>query len=133
MHTPNLITSKQQDYEGDQLRQLVQSLCPSIYGHELVKAGLLLALFGGVRKNAEDEDQQQGSSSSSGLPEAGKGEGRVAIRGSIHVLVVGDPGLGKSQLLQVGVITKMMLSQNRKKRQREHDETGTWTRVCTCV
>jgi hypothetical protein len=29
----------------------VHSLCPTIYGHELVKAGMLLALFGGVRKN----------------------------------------------------------------------------------
>ncbi|MEW5300243.1 MAG: hypothetical protein WDW36_003185 [Sanguina aurantia] len=86
-----------EDYEGDQLRQLVQSLCPSIYGHELVKAGLLLALFGGVRKNAEDEDQSGGGSRA---PGAAAGDARVAIRGSIHVLVVGDPGLGKSQLLQ---------------------------------
>jgi len=39
--------------------------------------------MGGVRKNE-------------GVP------GRVAIRGDIHVLLVGDPGLGKSQLLQVG-------------------------------
>jgi hypothetical protein len=38
--------------------------------------------MGGVRKNE-------------GVP------GRVAIRGDIHVLLVGDPGLGKSQLLQV--------------------------------
>ena len=68
--------------EGDQLRQLVHSLCPGIFGHELVKAGLLLALFGGARK-------------------APVGEGEVALRGDIHVLVVGDPGLGKSQLLQV--------------------------------
>lgn len=43
----------------------------------------MLALFGGVRKNV-------GHSC------------RVPIRGDIHVLVVGDPGLGKSQLLQVG-------------------------------
>lgn len=92
-----------QDYEGDQLRQLVQSLCPSIYGHELVKAGLLLALFGGVRKNAEDEDQSGGGSSKA-PGAAAAGEVRVAIRGSIHVLVVGDPGLGKSQLLQVGLL-----------------------------
>lgn len=65
----------------ERLALLVQSLCPHIYGNETVKAGLLLALFGGVRKNE-------------GIP------GRVPIRGDIHVLVVGDPGLGKSQLLQ---------------------------------
>ena len=29
---------------------LVASLCPSIYGHEEVKAGLLLGLFGGSVK-----------------------------------------------------------------------------------
>lgn len=28
-----------QTCEGDQLRQLVHSLCPSIFGHELVKVG----------------------------------------------------------------------------------------------
>eukprot|EP00775_Hariotina_reticulata_P012205 gene12205-12342_t len=68
-------------YEGDQLRQLVAALCPSIYGHEVVKAGLLLSLFGGVRKH-------------------GNNANRVAIRGDINLLLVGDPGLGKSQLLQ---------------------------------
>ncbi len=70
--------------EGDQLRQVVHSLCPTIYGHELVKAGLVLALFGGVRKVANTPD-------------------KVPTRGDIHVLIVGDPGLGKSQLLQVGL------------------------------
>ena len=64
------------------LRLLVHSLCPTILGHELVKVGLLLALCGGVRK---------------GLGEAN----RVPTRGDVHVLVVGDPGMGKSQLLQV--------------------------------
>ena len=59
---------------------LVTSLCPSIYGHELVKAGLVLALFGGTSKFANDST-------------------RVPIRGDPHVLVVGDPGLGKSQML----------------------------------
>ncbi|GAX76612.1 hypothetical protein CEUSTIGMA_g4058.t1 [Chlamydomonas eustigma] len=69
------------EYDGDQLRQLVHSLCPSILGQELVKAGLLLALMGGVRKGG-------GTANS------------VPTRGDIHVLVVGDPGLGKSQMLQ---------------------------------
>ena len=55
---------------------LVSSLCPSIYGHELVKAGLLLALFGGTSKYTNDS-------------------AFVPVRGDPHVLVVGDPGLGK--------------------------------------
>jgi DNA helicase MCM8 len=54
---------------------MVNSLCPSIYGHEMVKAGLLLALLGGSPR------------------ETGFG------RSDIHILVVGDPGLGKSQML----------------------------------
>ncbi|KAG1667273.1 hypothetical protein FOA52_012562 [Chlamydomonas sp. UWO 241] len=71
-----------EEHDGDQLRQLVLALCPSIYGQELVKAGLLLALCGGVRKGADS------------------GPNQVPTRGDAHVLVVGDPGLGKSQLLQ---------------------------------
>lgn len=58
---------------------LVQSLCPDIYGNELVKAGLLLALFGGTPPSAAAD---------------------VSVRSDIHVLVVGDPGLGKSQMLK---------------------------------
>ena len=34
-------------------RLLVHSLCPSIYGHELVKAALLMALFGGLLRDEE--------------------------------------------------------------------------------
>ncbi|KAH9621154.1 hypothetical protein KSS87_006341 [Heliosperma pusillum] len=65
----------------DVFRQIIQSVCPSIYGHELVKAGITLSLFGGVRKHSMDKN-------------------KVPVRGDIHVIVVGDPGLGKSQLLQ---------------------------------
>lgn len=55
---------------------MVNSLCPSIYGHEMVKAGMLLSLFGG---------------SNCALNQT---------RGDIHILIIGDPGLGKSQMLQ---------------------------------
>ncbi|CAN6581092.1 unnamed protein product [Malus baccata var. baccata] len=70
-----------EEHGPDTFRQLLQSICPSIFGHELVKAGILLALLGGVRKNSNDQN-------------------KVPVRGDIHVIIVGDPGLGKSQLLQ---------------------------------
>lgn len=67
--------------EENLLKLVVNSLCPVIFGHELVKAGLTLALFGGSQKYADDKN-------------------RIPIRGDPHVLIVGDPGLGKSQMLQ---------------------------------
>ncbi|XP_074531803.1 DNA helicase MCM8 [Halichoeres trimaculatus] len=62
------------------LRLIVHSLCPAIYGHLLVKAALALALFGGRQKNTDKNS--------------------VPVRGDPHILIVGDPGLGKSQMLQ---------------------------------
>uniref|UniRef100_A0A8D1F4G2 DNA helicase MCM8 n=1 Tax=Sus scrofa TaxID=9823 RepID=A0A8D1F4G2_PIG len=67
--------------EENLFKLIVNSLCPVIFGHELVKAGLALALFGGSQKYADDKN-------------------RIPIRGDPHILVVGDPGLGKSQMLQ---------------------------------
>ncbi|XP_075420095.1 DNA helicase MCM8 [Tenrec ecaudatus] len=67
--------------EENLFKLIVNSLCPVIFGHELVKAGLALALFGGSQKYADDKN-------------------RIPVRGDPHVLVVGDPGLGKSQMLQ---------------------------------
>eukprot|EP00884_Botryococcus_braunii_P012720 jgi/Botrbrau1/21449/Bobra.0216s0057.1 len=70
-----------QEYDGFQFQELVHALCPSIHGHEMVKAAIVLALMGGVRKHADDSQH-------------------VPIRGDIHLLICGDPGTGKSQLLQ---------------------------------
>lgn len=60
---------------------LVRSLCPSIIGHDLVKAGILLCLLGGTPPSQSGAD---------------KGN---TIRCNSHILIVGDPGMGKSQML----------------------------------
>ncbi|ABM80752.1 minichromosome maintenance protein MCM [Hyperthermus butylicus] len=59
-------------------KRIVASIAPAIYGHWDIKEAIALALFGGVPKLFRDG---------------------VRIRGDIHVLIVGDPGTAKSQLL----------------------------------
>jgi len=60
---------------------LVRSLCPSIIGHHAVKAGILLCLLGGTPPVSEQMDRGN------------------TIRSNSHILIVGDPGMGKSQML----------------------------------
>ncbi len=59
--------------------KLVGSIAPSIYGYEKIKEALLLQLMGGLRKTRMD---------------------KVVSRGDMHILLVGDPGAGKSALLK---------------------------------
>ena len=58
--------------------RLINSIAPSIYGHEDIKEALILQLVGGVSKEREDG---------------------IKTRGDMHVLLIGDPGAGKSALL----------------------------------
>lgn len=58
--------------------KLVNSIATSIYGHEKIKEAIVLQLMGGVKKFRSDGTQ---------------------TRGDLHILLVGDPGSGKSQLL----------------------------------
>lgn len=60
-------------------RNLIGSVAPSIYGFDRIKEALLYQLVGGVRKERKDG---------------------MITRGDMHVLLVGDPGSGKSQLLK---------------------------------
>ncbi len=61
------------------MKKIVGSMAPSIYGHEKIKEALALQLAGGVRKKRDDG---------------------VITRGDIHILLVGDPGAAKSQMLK---------------------------------
>ena len=64
---------------------LSRSLAPSIWEMEDVKKGILLQMFGGTNKTIG----------------TGGGGGGPRYRGDINVLLVGDPGTSKSQILQV--------------------------------
>ena len=57
---------------------LTRSIAPSIFGMNRQKESLMLQLFGGVASKAKDGTR---------------------LRGDIHILLMGDPGVAKSQLL----------------------------------
>jgi len=72
---------------------LSRSLAPSIFEMDDVKKGILLQLFGGTNKSLTK----------------GGGAGGPRYRGDINVLLVGDPGTSKSQILQVSLISSRIL------------------------
>eukprot|EP00474_Spongospora_subterranea_P006132 CRZ06590.1 hypothetical protein [Spongospora subterranea] len=65
---------------------IVGSICPELYALSMVKLALALAITGGCPKNYQHGDGMQ-------------------LRGESHLLLVGSPGTGKSQLLQY--VTRM--------------------------
>ncbi len=63
----------------DVYNKIIRSTAPSIKGYREVKEAIALQLFGGYAKELDD---------------------KTRIRGDIHILIVGDPGIGKSQMLK---------------------------------
>ncbi|NXH30395.1 MCM4 factor, partial [Myiagra hebetior] len=72
---------KELSKKADIYERLALALAPSIYEHEDIKKGILLQLFGGSRKDFTHT-------------------GRGNFRAEINILLCGDPGTSKSQLLQ---------------------------------
>lgn len=65
--------------EGDPYELLIESFAPKVHGHSSIKLAILLQLFGGTRVEYPTGEVDRGDS---------------------HVLLLGDPGTSKSQLLQ---------------------------------
>merc|ERR1712151_583919 len=65
--------------QGSLYETCSRSIAPEIFGHEDVKKALLLVLVGSFTKTMKDG---------------------MKIRGDIHTLLMGDPGVAKSQLLK---------------------------------
>ncbi|CAJ0828164.1 11102_t:CDS:10 [Entrophospora sp. SA101] len=65
--------------DSDIVNKLVQSIAPTVFGHEIIKKGILLQLLGGVHKVT---------------PEG------INLRGDINICIVGDPSTSKSQFLK---------------------------------
>ncbi|GIR28212.1 MAG: hypothetical protein CM15mP42_11620 [Methanobacteriota archaeon] len=74
-----LIEIKELSLREDISNRIRDSIAPTIFGMEWEKSALALQQFGGVDKELPDGTR---------------------IRGDIHMLMMGDPGLAKSQLLR---------------------------------
>lgn len=70
---------KQLARDPDIYSKLIKSLAPSISGYNEIKEAIVFQLFGGITRTMEDG---------------------IRLRGCMHVLLVGDPGVAKSQLLR---------------------------------
>ena len=74
-----LMEIKELALQEDVAERIRDSISPTIFGMELEKRAIALQQFGGVTKELPDGTR---------------------IRGDIHMLMMGDPGLAKSQLLR---------------------------------
>merc|ERR1712151_98462 len=68
--------------QGSLYETCSRSIAPEIFGHADVKKALLLALVGSFTKTMKDG---------------------MKIRGDVHTLLMGDPGVAKSQLLKQAI------------------------------
>lgn len=82
-----LLVSKEDEAEIKKLasdpeiyEKFVDSMAPSLFGLRHIKESIIMQLFGGIPRNLPDGTH---------------------FRGDIHILIIGDPASGKSQLLKL--------------------------------
>lgn len=63
----------------DFFNKLVDSMAPTVFGHQDIKRAILLMLLSGVHKHTQEG---------------------INLRGDINVCIVGDPSCAKSQFLK---------------------------------
>jgi hypothetical protein len=68
----------------DFFNKLVDSIAPTVFGHQDIKRAILLMLLGGVHKLTHEG---------------------INLRGDINVCIVGDPSCAKSQFLKYATIS----------------------------
>ena len=76
----NQINEEKRKHKDEMYERLAKSIGPEIYGHLDIKKAILLSMIGGVTKEMKDG---------------------MKIRGNINTLLMGDPGVAKSQLLKI--------------------------------
>uniref|UniRef100_M4BTQ7 DNA replication licensing factor MCM6 n=1 Tax=Hyaloperonospora arabidopsidis (strain Emoy2) TaxID=559515 RepID=M4BTQ7_HYAAE len=74
-----LSTIRAMQQDPDRYLKMAKSICPSVYGHDEIRRGILLMLFGGVHKKTMEG---------------------IKLRGDINICIVGDPSTAKSQFLK---------------------------------
>jgi DNA replication licensing factor MCM7 len=79
-HLAKELEKEKEQYKDKMYDRIAKSIGPEIYGHIDIKKSLLLSMIGGVTKEMKDG---------------------MKIRGCVNTLLMGDPGVAKSQLLKI--------------------------------
>ncbi|TMW59052.1 hypothetical protein Poli38472_007197 [Pythium oligandrum] len=77
--TEELEVIRRMQSDPDRYVKMSRTICPSVYGHDEIRKGILLMLFGGVHKTTKEG---------------------IKLRGDVNVCIVGDPSTAKSQFLK---------------------------------